>query len=375
MVFMFLHSSIVLAFWLLRCVPAVHSFAIPVQNNLLTVWRRVQDLQRQPHLLKAVGTTNSGGSHAISTLQQSFDEIVLSRTACKIFQRYESHDTKNDATTDAITSSLANPRVVQQAYDCLQLAQHAPTSFNTQPYKIILVHSQDIKQKMSRFALGPNAKRVVDSDCTAVFCADRQVMRTIPAFFRFLNQIDMDKRNQPTPKLIQLKNLLYITLFSSGYPLPRIIAAPMSFIIRTILSVVGFCTRHLRIYVLPSFSSAETWATKQCGLVAMTYMLACSSRGLATSPMEGINAAGIRRVLKIPRRYAIPLIVATGIAKQNEHQQQVTTDAASTTSDNSPSSVQNPTPRYPAKDVIFFNQFGGGSTASAADQGETAGEN
>ncbi|CAB9500461.1 Nitroreductase family [Seminavis robusta] len=270
---------------------------------------------------------------------QSFDEIVLRRTACKKFQPYTCTTSSNNSSAQQPLTS--NPTVVQQARHCLQLAQHAPSSFNTQPYKIILVHSPAQKQQLAKYALGPNQQRVLDADCTAVFCADRQVLCTLPKFLRWLNQQDLQTRNQPTPKKIQLQMAVYITLFSSGYPLPRILAAPISFLVRNILALVGCLARWLRIYVFPSLSSAETWTVKQCLLTAMTYMLGCSSRGLDTAPMEGINAAGIRRVLKIPKRYAIPLIIATGTrAKQ--------TSKTTTTA----------TPRYPTEDMIFDNQFG-----------------
>mmetsp|Transcript_63668 Transcript_63668/g.94523 ORF Transcript_63668/g.94523 Transcript_63668/m.94523 type:complete len:106 (+) Transcript_63668:93-410(+) len=48
-------------------------------------------------------------------------------------------------------------------------------------------------------------------------------------------------------------------------------------------------------------------------LVAMSYMLGCTSRGLSTCPMEGYNAGGIRKVLGIPRRFSIPIIISTGL--------------------------------------------------------------
>jgi nitroreductase len=78
-------------------------------------------------------------------------------------------------------------------------------------------------------------------------------------------------------------------------------------------------------------------------LVAMTYMLGCSSKGLATIPMEGINACGIRKVLKIPNRYAIPLIVSTGLPYRDELEEK-RKEAA--------------TRRYPRDEVIYGDTFG-----------------
>ena len=90
---------------------------------------------------------------------------------------------------------------------------------------------------------------------------------------------------------------------------------------------------------MPTLSSAETWATKQTSLVAMTYMLACTAHGMATIPMEGINAAGMRRALGIPRRYAIPLIVATGRPAKPKRV------------------VEDRERRYPVEDVIFGDRW------------------
>ena len=72
-------------------------------------------------------------------------------------------------------------------------------------------------------------------------------------------------------------------------------------------------------------------------MVAMTYMLACTSKGLATIPMEGINACGIRKVIQAPGRYAIPLVVATGLPLSE------------------PNALSE---RYPIEEVVFGDTFG-----------------
>lgn len=77
----------------------------------------------------------------------------------------------------------------------------------------------------------------------------------------------------------------------------------------------------------------------------MTYMLACSSRGLATIPMEGINAGGIRAVVGAPRRYAVPLIVSTGLPALHETNNVV---------DNNDNGKQR---RYPLNEMVFGDSF------------------
>jgi hypothetical protein len=131
----------------------------------------------------------------------------------------------------------------------------------------------------------------------------------------------------------RFKVFVFIAIFTQGVPyLPTIIAEPMSAIFCFMMRLLSWITR--RRYPLPTVSSSIAWSQKNTMLVAMSYMLLCTSQRLATTPMEGFTAWGIRRVLKIPRRYTIPLIVATGrpfIRNRNQHDNHAI-DAASSDS-------------------------------------------
>eukprot|EP00523_Entomoneis_sp_CCMP467_P009195 CAMPEP_0168737690 /NCGR_PEP_ID=MMETSP0724-20121128/10527_1 /TAXON_ID=265536 /ORGANISM="Amphiprora sp., Strain CCMP467" /LENGTH=115 /DNA_ID=CAMNT_0008784969 /DNA_START=95 /DNA_END=442 /DNA_ORIENTATION=- len=102
-------------------------------------------------------------------------------------------------------------------------------------------------------------------------------------------------------------------------------------------------------------------------MVAMTYMLCCASRGLATIPMEGINAWGIKHVLRIPQgRYAIPLIVSTGLsaaAAADQPSPEGTTTTSidkqlAATAETSEQQSIDQRRRYDSAKVIFENVFG-----------------
>ncbi|KAL7569054.1 hypothetical protein ACA910_016898 [Epithemia clementina (nom. ined.)] len=262
----------------------------------------------------------------------AFDETVIQRYACKKFQRADGSESNGKS------ASQSNPNVVRTARHCLDLARLSPSAFNTQPYRIVLVHSPEQKLALAQYCLGPNKQRVLDSDCTAVFLADRQILKTIRRLSQFL-QSSKNGKNRALRKI----DMLYVSIFSSGYPIPRFIAAVVSFLVRFGIGLTDFlCRKLLGICQFPSLSNAETWSSKQVAMAAMTYMLACSSRGLATIPMEGINASGIRQVLRVPQnRYAIPLVVSTGTPSEKPKQ--------------SLSSSR----RYPTEEVLFDNVFGG----------------
>lgn len=101
----------------------------------------------------------------------------------------------------------------------------------------------------------------------------------------------------------------------------------------------------------------------------MTFLLACTSRGLATCPMEGVDAAGVRKVLGVPRgRYSIPLIVSVGAPyhrRKKEEEEDVVVrdddgggDEEETDDVGLSHSSSRLSPRYPLEEVVYDNAFG-----------------
>jgi nitroreductase len=293
-------------------------------------------------------STTAAATPSPSIIWSLFDNIVRQRYACKRFRRYDNCEYSNSR------ASPSNPHIVSIAMECLELArQGTPSAFNTQPYCMVMVHTPEQKQALARYCLGPNHQRVLDADCTVVFLADREVCRSLHRFRHFYRTAISQ-----TGRALPWKTQLYIAIFSSGYPIPRVLAAPISFFFRSAMSFLHIFSNWIFSYPLPTLASAETWASKQTTMVAMTYMLACTARELVTIPMEGINVRGIRRALQIPRRFTIPLIVTTGVPYTNN-----TTTQISSMSDINRSSLQNElyrpkSRRYPMEDAIFNNSYG-----------------
>jgi nitroreductase len=374
------------------------------------VGHHTADTEKEPILVN-----NSNQSKLNNkSLMDGFDSIVNKRYACTRFQRYQeptlnTNGTEESSTTDAVLpqAAISDQTVVKSAYKCLELSQRAPTGFNAQPYRVILVHSKEDKERLSQYCLGRNADRVRDSDCTAVFLADRECGRDGKRYTNFLvdnmdppppppqNEDDVSddarplfnsvthpesttiarantsRTRRPLSSKALFKLRMLIMLFSSGYPLPRFLNVPFSWGVRTAVSILSFLARCLQsmrqrfrilsklfpsdIQLLPTLSSAETWAQKNTMLAAMIYMLACTSRGLATCPMEGIDAAGVRKVLGIPRgRYSIPLIVSTGTPyRRSVNELSETDDVGMSHGDDG-----NFSPRYKLDEVVFGNNFG-----------------
>jgi nitroreductase len=319
--------------------PAADALQIPLRETA----SRPSCFERSPLFSSPSSPQDENDDNSALDFTTAFDRTVSSRYACTRFQRFDGNMTSID------TPSPSDHGVVKQALEALDLARRAPSGFNAQPYKCLLVYSEEAKAALASYCCGRNAHRVRDSDCTVVFLADRECMWSLGKYQQMLES------QNPTWKerkwgMRKIKAL--ILLFSQGLPLPKFLAGPISFGVRLAVSILAFITRSW--YPLPSWSSAETWSQKNTMLVAMTYLLGCTSRNLATCPMEGYNVAGIRHVLQIPRRYTIPLIVATGTPYQRET---IADDAGM--SHGLPNTAAG-TPRYPTEAMIFGNAFGNG---------------
>ena len=84
----------------------------------------------------------------------SFDEVVRSRGFCRTFDKEKSID----------------PLLVE---NLLRLSQTAPSSFNMQPYKMILVRDPSMRESLANAMLGGNPQRVRDAPVTIVYLSDK----------------------------------------------------------------------------------------------------------------------------------------------------------------------------------------------------------
>ena len=293
-------------------------------------------------------------------------ELIHQRYACTRYARYDGNYTTNSA-------SVGHPASLTKARQAVQVACRAPTGFNLQPYKMVMVTSPAAKQRVAKYCIGRNKNRVLDADCTVLFLADRQALRLWPSYKAMIednNTAMTKKKKTKTPggdsnsnsssssstdthvrskskwEWWYLKFLL--GLFSSGYPyLPKWVSGPLSWCVRVGMRVVSWGTRAW--YVVPTLSTPECWSQKNTALVAMTYMLACTAHNLVTTPMEGYLTWGIRQELQLSRRYTIPLIVSTGLPYQQTPDDTKDTDDTGISHGNT---VESTTPRFSYDSII-----------------------
>jgi nitroreductase len=170
----------------------------------------------------------STAATAPSEWADTFKEISEQRYACKNFSKR--------AVATEILQRL------------MRATLRAPTAFNVQPYKALVVTSEEGKQQLSKCMLGPNADRVLAAGATVVFAADKSCMKNVRKHLALMQETGL-------PESFRKKLPLYVSVFSSGHN--RLLRVLMLAAKRFVFSIA----RRLG-WSLPPVNSAETWAFK-----------------------------------------------------------------------------------------------------------------
>ncbi|KAG7360851.1 nitroreductase [Nitzschia inconspicua] len=213
-------------------------------------------------------------------------------------------------------------RIIPQTtlQDILQSTIRSPSSFNLQPSQIILVQSQTVKDDLSEHAmLGiGNQYRTRQASAVAVFLSDLEPSKRINKVY----QLEKEHRH---PNYRATMPLATSFLIGEGH------AATL---------IKGIATQFLSaVQPMPDVEPVLSWSYKNTSLLAQSFVYAAESHDLATAMMEGFDPRRVKEILRIPDRYAVPLVVATGYEYEEE-------------------SETEPTPRLNISEVVFEDTFG-----------------
>jgi len=184
------------------------------------------------------------------------------------------------------------------------------------------VESQDLKDTLSQHAMmGPgNQFRVQQASAVAVFLSDLEPTKRV-------NRIHKLEKDHRHPNYRASFPLSTSFLIGEGH------AANL---------IKGIATDFFSaVSPMPEIEPVQAWSYKNTGLLAQTFVYAAESHGLATTMMEGFDPRRTREILRIPDRYAVPLMVATGY----EYEDEQATD-------------EQKTPRLDLSEVVFSDTFG-----------------
>lgn len=184
----------------------------------------------------------------------------------------------------------------------LEAARWAPSGYNLQPTHMVVVADPSLKPDLCRACMGQ--RQILEAPVTVVFTGDRDAaernLEPMIAAERAIGSMD-DKYERLLRRYVHqsfsrgpfglgwLWKAALAPLWAAGAPVPSI-------------PVI-----HKRY-----------WLAKQVSLSAMVFMLAAHAAGLATVPMEGFDERRVRRLLGVPRRHIVPIVVPVGYARDND---------------------------------------------------------
>jgi len=155
--------------------------------------------------------------------------------------------------------------------ELLEIANLAPSSFNMQPWKVIVVRDPERKKVLRKCAM--DQAKVEEASAVFIIIADPKGVEE-----------NRDKVLDSWQKL--------------GYMKPDM-RETYAGMVQSLYGIEDSLTRKL-------------FATKNASLFAMNLMLAAKGVGLETHPMDGFDEACIKKEFNIPADKIIPMLIAIG---------------------------------------------------------------
>jgi len=184
----------------------------------------------------------------------NFTEIVEKRRAINFF------DTERKVSDELLRKMI-------------ELAAKAPSSFNLQPWNLIVLKELEDKKRLRQLAW--DQPKVTEAPIVLIVLADRYGWQ----------------EDHPTVR----DNL--DKMITSGQ-MPR---DKRDWFLSAAKSLYGW-----------SSEASQAFALKNTGFFAMGLMYAATSMGLDTHPMDGFDHEGVRKAFEIPDNYWVPLLLSIG---------------------------------------------------------------
>jgi nitroreductase len=193
---------------------------------------------------------------------------------------------------------LPQPLERQLIERLLRTAQWAPSGYNLQPTRFVVVADPRIRSRIRRACM--NQEAIEEAPIVVVFAGDHL------AFERLEEILNYDLAAEAiTPDYANfLRRIVRLMLKQGPLGINWLWKAALIPLARVLIPIPDVMAVHKRF-----------WLAKQVMLCAMNFMLAAEAAGLGTVPMEGFDAGRLRRALDLPRSWEPILVVPIGYAK------------------------------------------------------------
>ena len=190
---------------------------------------------------------------------------------------------------------------------CIDLARLAPTSSNMQLWECYHVTDPDTIRRLVPACLDQTP--VSTAQQLVVFVTRRDLFRRRAAAVLDFERGNVTRNSPPErqAKRIRDREMYY------GRLIPFIYANAcglLGLLRKTLVLAVGLfrpITRQV------SEADMRVVVHKSCALVVQTFMLAMTDAGYDTCPMGGFDSLRVKRILRLPRRAEVNMIISCGI--------------------------------------------------------------
>jgi len=186
--------------------------------------------------------------------------------------------------------------------DCLDLATLAPNSSNLQPWEFFVVRTPGLKAKLAHACLGQNAAKTAAALIVVVARPDSWRAHARQAL-----------EDWPEEKLPPIVEKYYRKVAPIHYN-----QGPFG-ILGLAKKVAGLAVGITRPVPRGPYSTCEMkiWATKSTALAAQNLMLALRAHGYDSCPMEGFDEYRVKKLLNLPGKGLVTMVLAAGRRAQN----------------------------------------------------------
>lgn len=178
---------------------------------------------------------------------------------------------------------------------CIEAAQKAPNSSNLQCWEVHQVVTPALKQRLVHACLGQPAAS------------------TAPELFVFVARPDLWRRNNDwTLKALEQRGDAPERAFQYFRKITKIAYTQGAFAwvkrIWFFIRGIGKATPREPV----GWADMRVWAHKSTALAASYFMLAMRAEGFDTCPMEGMDSRRVKRLLGLPRRAEVNMVISAG---------------------------------------------------------------
>ena len=205
----------------------------------------------------------------------------------------------------------ATPLDEEKIKKCIRNATLAPNSSNMQLWEFYHITDKEILKKLSKACFNQNAAKTAVN--MIVFVARRDKWRERAKYnLDFLEDMfdKQEKKGIDVGRRRKVSRNYYKKLMPTIYT--------------DFLGIVGYYKKILSffiglfrpIYREVLFSDVRVITHKSVALAAQNFMLSMSEIGYDTCPMEGSDTTRVKKILKLPRKAEINMIIGCGIRSE-----------------------------------------------------------